>query len=221
MFYGNTLAIVLKKNETRDTDLDFVFFTKKFGKLNVFAQGARKINAKLSGHLLLGNFVNLEIVVKSKPRLIGAELIDDFFYLRKNDFALWKMLSDLDFFGRLIVSPEKDLKIWNLLLNYLRVVNFLSRKKASDNYILLASLFLKINLIDLLGYFPSLEEIKKIKDFSIFQKKIIYFLFQKRNFSELFVDNSEREKSFKKNNLEKLDFQIKKYFSKNISYLNI
>ncbi len=221
MFYVDTLAIVLKKEERQDMDFSFVFFTEKFGKLDVFAKGARKINAKLSPHLLLGNFVNLEIVVKTKPRLIGAEVKNNFSFMRKNDFALWQVANDLEFFNKLIVSPEKDLKIWKLLLNYLKIIDFLSKRHSDGFYISLASLFFKINLVNLLGYFPDLEEIKKTKEFNTLQKKIIYFLAKKNNFTDLFSSKIKQTEKFNKKELEKFNRKIKNYFNKNISYINI
>ncbi len=222
MLYVNTLAIVLKKEEKQEIDTSFIFYTKKFGKLNVFAKGAKKINAKLSPHLLVANLVRMELVIKSYPRLIGAELKDNFSFIRKNDFALWSTLENLYIFDQLIVSPEKDLKIWNLLLNYLNVSNFLLKKGKGNGYLLLVSLFFKINLISLLGYSLSLEALEKNTKITDKQKKIVQFLVKKDNYSELFSQTEKKtDYIYKKNEeeLKKLNLNLKKYLKKVVPYI--
>ena len=210
MFYCSSQAIVLGKEEFSESDLFFIFFSQKTGRIKVLAKGARKINAKLKPFLKIGNLVNLELVFKNQYRLLGVELIDNFSSLRKNFEYLFRVISDLEFAKEMIIFTEKDESLWKLLFSYLKVANLLAKKKSKENLIV-SSLFFKIKLINLLGFLPSFEEFVSLEKIKSEEKKLFLPLWQARNFSELV---KICQKTIKKENLPFLEKKINSYLKK-------
>ncbi|MBI2639867.1 MAG: DNA repair protein RecO [Candidatus Sungbacteria bacterium] len=78
-------AIILKKEPSGEADCMITALTGRFVKIRLLAQGARKVEAKLKGHLEPISFSRLSFVVgRNGYRLVGAELLD-FFQNIKND----------------------------------------------------------------------------------------------------------------------------------------
>ncbi|MDO8600346.1 MAG: DNA repair protein RecO [bacterium] len=74
-----THAVILKKEPTGEADLMLTAFTKKYGKIRLLAQGARKEGAKLKGHCEPGTHVFLGFVTgKNIYRLVEADTIETF-----------------------------------------------------------------------------------------------------------------------------------------------
>ena len=183
MFYCSSQAIVLGKEEFSESDLFFIFFSQKTGRIKVLAKGARKINAKLKPFLKIGNLVNLELVFKNQYRLLGVELIDNFSSLRKNFEYLFRVISDLEFAKEMIIFTEKDESLWKLFFSYLKVANLLAKKESKENLII-SSLFFKIKFINLLGFLPSFEEFVYLEKIKGEEKKLFLPFWQEKNFSE-------------------------------------
>src|SRR5680860_1000822 len=72
MEYYSTLAFVLRQESIKEHDRRYIFFTQEFGKLSLLAPGARKINAKLAGHLEIPTLVQIQFAMSRNPRLISA-----------------------------------------------------------------------------------------------------------------------------------------------------
>lgn len=74
-----TPAIILKKDPSGEADLLITAFAKKYGKIRLLAQGARKEGAKLKGHLGPGTYVFLGFVMgKNIYRLVEADTLEIF-----------------------------------------------------------------------------------------------------------------------------------------------
>lgn len=71
-----THAIVLSRQDTGEHDMLFNLYTKEYGKVRALAQGIKKEQAKLRGHLETLSLVEVGFVVgKTGERLIYSSLI--------------------------------------------------------------------------------------------------------------------------------------------------
>lgn len=78
-----TDAIILKKEPSGEADLLVTALTERFVRMRLVAQGARKVEAKLKGHLEPLSLSRLSFVAgKNNYRLVGAELLNFFPALR-------------------------------------------------------------------------------------------------------------------------------------------
>jgi len=70
-----TSGIILKRRNIGEADRLLFIFTEELGKISVLAKGARKIKAKLSGHLEPFSLTNLRLIKgRSLYTVIGAQL---------------------------------------------------------------------------------------------------------------------------------------------------
>lgn len=115
MQYYSSLAFVLKQKPVKEHDRCYTFYTQKYGKLNLMASGARKINAKLAGHLEIPSLVRIEFTMTHNPRLITA--LEQISYLkikkRKKPLSVAFLITDL--VNRFVLEKQPDLEIWKLL----------------------------------------------------------------------------------------------------------
>ena len=185
MIYLSSPAVVLGKEPSGEANLNLTFYTKNYGKVKVLARGGRKINAKLIPHLSVINLVNLELVLKVQFRLIGAEVSDFFPFLRREEEGLSLALNDLSFLSNLIVAPERDLKVWVLLSNYLRILDFLAGKKVDGSLLFVSSIAFKLNLARKTGYAFDSSEIEGSNFFSDSEKSALSLIASKNKFADL------------------------------------
>jgi len=119
MEYYSTLAFVLRQEPIKEHDRRYVFFTKDFGKLSLLAPGARKINAKLAGHLEIPTLVQIQFAMSRNPRLISA--LEEIPYIeikkRKKSLAVAFWITDLVY--ELMLEKQLDSEIWRLLFDAL------------------------------------------------------------------------------------------------------
>lgn len=127
-----TDAIVLSRTDVGEADAVFSLYTKEYGKIRARAQGVKKENAKLRGHLetLVLSRVGF-VVTKNGERLIYAEASEAWPGIRA-DFARMRgaiyftSLVDLATF-----ASESDPEVWNLLQNALRALEERGFEKGS------------------------------------------------------------------------------------------
>lgn len=111
-----TEGIILKKIDIGESDALFSIFTKDFGKIRAIAQGVKKESAKLKGHLEKINLAEISFVEgKSGYRLTSAEAKNLFPIIRSNLPTLKAAFYCLEFYDKLVLEGEKDLKLWDLL----------------------------------------------------------------------------------------------------------
>ena len=119
-----TEGIIIKKNNLNDLDRLLTIYSKDFGKIVVKAKSVRKNQAKLKGHLELFLYSHLMIAPgKGFDIITGAETVESFSHLHNHlpSLAGGYYLSELT--DKLIVGPEKDEHIWNLLCNSFEKLN--------------------------------------------------------------------------------------------------
>jgi len=122
MNYYSTEAFVLLKESSGEQDNIYHFFSRDFGRLILQAKGARRILAKLAGHLEPPSLDKINFVRGHSPRLITALEEEPYLRIKKSLPAL-----DISFrIGKLIdaLLPlyQPDLNIWQLLYNIFYLV---------------------------------------------------------------------------------------------------
>jgi len=119
MEYYSTLAFVLKQESIKEHDRRYVFFTQEFGKLSLLAPGARKINAKLAGHLEIPTLVQIQFAMSRNPRLITALEEIPYIEIKKRKKALTVSFWITDLVDELMLEKQLDSEIWKLLFDAL------------------------------------------------------------------------------------------------------
>ena len=117
MEYYSTLAFVLRQEPIKEHDRRYIFFTKEFGKLSLLAPGARKISAKLAGHLEMPALVQIQFTMSRNPRLITALEEIPYQEIKKSKKALTVAFWITDLVSGLVLEKQPDSEIWKLLFN--------------------------------------------------------------------------------------------------------
>ncbi len=90
-----TDAIILKKEGAGEADLLITALTPNFVRIRLLAQGARKVGAKLKGHLETFSLSRLSFVAgRNNYRLVGAEL-HNFFPMVKGEPHRFRIASEI------------------------------------------------------------------------------------------------------------------------------
>lgn len=142
-----TQGIIIKKKDLSEADRLLTIYTKDFGKICVRAKAVQKSSAKLKGHLelfvvsylMMAQGKNLDIVT-------GAETIENYSFLRRHLPSLAAAYYFSELIDKLIVGPEKDTRIWPLLL-----ASFFQLNQSQPKIESLIKLF-EQKLLEFLGY---------------------------------------------------------------------
>jgi recombinational DNA repair protein (RecF pathway) len=120
-----TEGIIVGRVNANEFDRLLVVYTKEFGKILVKAKSLRKKEAKMKAQLELFNYVHL-ILAKGKnmDTISGVVLLDGFPRMRENLESLAAAFYIGELLDKLIVGPERDERIWQLVL---KAFNFLDR----------------------------------------------------------------------------------------------
>lgn len=118
-----TRGIVLSQKERGEADLLVTLFSERYGLLKATAQGVRKPNAKLSGHIEPATEAEVTFVEgKGGYRLTGSEIREHFSQLRKNEERLRAFLAAAVILETIAFEgEEKD--VWNIFSVFTRWLN--------------------------------------------------------------------------------------------------
>ena len=155
MEYYSTLAFVLKQEPIKEHDRRYIFFTQEFGKLSLLASGARKINAKLAGHLEIPTLAQIQFTMSHNLRLITALEEIPYLGIKKKKKALTIAFWITDLVDELVIEKQSDADIWKLLFDtfYFLEKNLNKFPEITDfTWIYFNAQFLKI-----LGFLPFLD----------------------------------------------------------------
>jgi len=142
-----TQGIIVKKVNSGEFDRLLTVYTKDFGKILLKAKSVRKNQSKLKGHLELFLYSHLMIApAKGFDIITGAETIESFPFLHRNLSSLASAYYLAELTDKLFVGPEKDERIWQLIL-----FNFRDLNKKKQNSKTLINNF-ENKLVELLGY---------------------------------------------------------------------
>lgn len=150
-----TRGIVLKRTNFGETDRIVTFYTSTLGKKRAKAIGARKIRARLGGHLEL--FMLSDIMIAKGQNLdtiISAQVISAYPNIRTDlhKASLAYFLAEL--VDKIVGEELKDTRIFNLLAHTMEVLN--------DKIFLIESLPIlliafEMQLLNILGFSPQVS----------------------------------------------------------------
>ncbi len=144
-------AIVLGKYDIAETDRMYVLYTKEAGKIRLVAHGVRKPQAKLAGNLETMSHAEVFVArARGKGKITGVIPVDFFVSAKGGIDFLEKIFWTLNIFDRLVTQEEKDEKIFELLLGYLRAIDGLAEEETAKADIFTYGFIFK--LFHLLGY---------------------------------------------------------------------
>jgi DNA repair protein RecO (recombination protein O) len=147
-------AIILASRDISEFDRLYIMYTLEQGLVKVVAKGVRKPTAKLAGHLEPGTLSEVYIA-KSRGRgqIASAITIESFEKIKMSLGKLQAVISVLNFFAKIFSEGEKDKKTFDLLSDFLKILNRKTKKIAEekDGLIILAFWW---KLFDRLGQRP-------------------------------------------------------------------
>ncbi|PIT94402.1 DNA repair protein RecO [Candidatus Falkowbacteria bacterium CG10_big_fil_rev_8_21_14_0_10_39_9] len=147
----NTKALVLNRYIYREYDSRVTVYSPLFGKIDLLARGVQRPGSKLAAHVEPLSLVDLMIVKGKNTDYIGSSIVSDAYASIKCDLAKLPFAGSALFaFNRLIKPEEKDAVLFDLLLDFLDI---LDQKPERADW-LLASWSLKF--LSALGYQPEL-----------------------------------------------------------------
>jgi len=145
----------LRRFNANEFDKLLVIYTREFGKLLVKAKSLRKKEAKMKESLELFNFVDL-LLAKGKniDTITGVVVGSSFVNLKSNLLSLAAAYYISELLDKLIVGPERDERIWQLII---KALNFLEEKQRNGETIKKLLQRFEYNLLALLGHRPEKE----------------------------------------------------------------
>jgi DNA repair protein RecO (recombination protein O) len=170
-----TQAVVLGRKNINEADSLIYFFTREFGLLKVLGKSIRKISSKLKYGVQDFNFCEIEFVRGKKFKILtDIYSIKNFPEIEK-DLKKKKLCHFIcDSFVEFVKEPEKDPKLWNLLIFSLQMV------RDWDKNLFLVYQFFIWNFLKNIGFgidfekcFSCHKKLKPQKNFYFLKKGII------------------------------------------------
>jgi len=146
----STEGIILKKTDIGEADALFTIYTKDFGKIRAVAQGVKKENAKLKGHLEPFSLSMVNFVLgKNTPRLTHATLVRFWNFVREDERKLKAAHLIAQAFDLYCLEGERDFQLWELLV---RSFSELDNERGASNEIEALLDSFEKNFVEILGY---------------------------------------------------------------------
>ena len=153
----STQGIVLNKISVGEADAIFSIYTKDFGKIRAMAQGIKKEEAKLKGHLERFNLVDIAFVLgKSGERLTRASAINTWGRLRCDHQKTSAAFYITELVHKNCFEGQKDDGLWKLISESIRDLDEANPAANPHFYDSFLNSFEK-KLLELLGYGGSLD----------------------------------------------------------------
>jgi len=162
-------GIIIKKEDRGESDQFFTVYTKDFGKIKVLGKSIRKISSKLRAGVGLFYFSEIEFIQgRNYKTLVDSVVVDKFKNIRGDLEKTIIAHKIVEVFDKLIQGQEKDISLFDLLLQALIDLDSNKNQKIVYYYFLWS-------FLSLLGYSPNLYNC------SICQNKLEY----KKNYFNL------------------------------------
>ncbi len=183
--YQSTLAIVINKKTSKESDLFVTLLTPKLGKITALAKGAKNIKSSRLGNLQLGNTIKVQLYQKNNFNWIAeSQNIIPFMQTNKSLAQLNLLFYFLEIVNQMIAENQHIEKVFDISQNIINAINknFLSTYIQNE-----------INFLEVLGFGLPLEikETFTQKDYRNSQKLI------KRFFESIIEKPLESNKLFK------------------------
>lgn len=149
----NTTAIILKRRDFREADLEITFLSKDYGKMRAVATGAKRIISKLASHLEPWREVRLMVVDGKYFDKIGQVKVLDNFNIHKdlNVQTVLQAQKASQIVDKIIAVRQNEIGLYELVKSFFER-NFFA--KSSEN---LLPIFCW-KLTDLAGFFPQVKK---------------------------------------------------------------
>lgn len=150
-------AIIIKRNDWRESDSRVVLYAKNFGKLALIARGVKKLKSKLAGHIEPISIVKAMILKGRSYDYLGGAIISRAHINIKNDLnALYFAGSALAMIDKRVKEEVADVELYDFIVYWLqllddRCANGLDKESGELLYNYFCLRFLSI-----LGYKPEL-----------------------------------------------------------------
>lgn len=118
----STKAIIIKRRNFREIDRLLTIFTEKHGKIQIKAQGVRKITSRRSPHVELLNLSLLTLYKGSKsslPLLIEAQTIENFSLIKSDLTKVGFAYHICELIDGLCPENQENKRVFDLLQNSL------------------------------------------------------------------------------------------------------
>lgn len=149
-----TQVIILKRVPANESDARITAYSRDKGKLELLVRGARKLKSKLAGHIEPITLSGLMVVRGRKYDYAGTAVSESCFLNIKNDLEKTVFAGKaIGFFDKIVKLGEKDKILYELLNDYLSVLN--REEKLKSGYELFFSFFI-LRLLARLGHQPQL-----------------------------------------------------------------
>lgn len=137
----------MRKRNLLNKDTIITIFTEKYGKINVFAHGIRKITSRRLPHTQTGNLIDVIIYKKdSRYYLQETKLISGFFQLKKDQQKIHNLYLIFFVIERLTPENQEEIPLYLLTKKFLISLS----RVAVNNRLIVTKYFNKILII--LGY---------------------------------------------------------------------
>jgi len=118
MFTDNKArAIVLEQEARGEADKRFILFSKEFGRIEIMGKSIRKIDSKLKGGITLFSLCNIEFIQGRHYKILTFSSTEKEFAGIRGSLNKLKIAYQIrEIANKLIVEPEKDLRLWDFIL---------------------------------------------------------------------------------------------------------
>ena len=144
-------AVVIGKRDLAEVDRIYILYTREAGKISALGKGVRRPNAKLAGNLETITFSDVFISRnKGMGKITGSIPIENFPYIKHDLDVLKNALYSFSVLDKFLIQEEKDEKIFDLVVSYLKALNNIKdKRKRLSKTITLGFLY---QLFEKLGY---------------------------------------------------------------------
>ena len=145
-------GIILSKRDIGEADRLYTIYTLENGKIRAKAVGVKKPNAKLAGNL--EPITQVEIFMargRGRGKITGVIALNNFLSIKSDFSAMQKVFYVFGIMNRLISEEEKDEKIFELLVEYLKTLDGLNGFGSGEKLDIITSGFL-FKFMEALGY---------------------------------------------------------------------
>ena len=151
-----TDAIVLKSINLGEADKIVTFFTRRYGKIQGVAKGVRRTKSRFGASLEPLTYINLIYFGKEHTNLYKintSDILEPFNKLKEDFDKLKKSLFICDIVNSTLKELDVNLKIFELFLNTLKIIN---RAKEIEKVDILLDIF-SLRFLSASGFTPKLN----------------------------------------------------------------
>src|SRR3990167_2836291 len=151
-----TDAIVLKSINLGEADKIVTFFTRRYGKIQGVAKGVRRTKSRFGASLEPLTYINLIYFGKEHTNLYKintSDILEPFNKLKEDFYKLKKSLFICDIVNSTLKELDVNLKIFELFLNTLKIIN---KAKETEKLDILLDIF-SLRFLSASGFTPKLN----------------------------------------------------------------